>query len=313
MSGRLVLVDDGVAPTADACDTPFSNADDIRGRIALIDRGDCVFTIKVKNAQDAGAIAVVIVNNNDDDGLVSMNGSDESITIPSIFIDQSDGDALKAALPDVHIHLRNVAAFSGTQNEQIRLYAPNPVESGSTGSHWSVDTFPDLLMEPFISDSLLPNLDLTPIALRDIGWSVQNIGLPYFDYTTWATEMIDVAANGKTEDADNDLSSNFAEYAFGTDPVNANDLPAAVVIDASATEAGTYKILYQRNRLAADVIFGLSQTNDVSTPPSTMNDGINFLNYGSTRRDEVVETIELKLDSSAVQSFYRISAEQLAP
>jgi hypothetical protein len=44
-------------------------------------RGTCTFAVKVKAAQDAGAIAVIIVNNAD--GEISMSGSDETITIPA--------------------------------------------------------------------------------------------------------------------------------------------------------------------------------------------------------------------------------------
>lgn len=72
------------------------------GKIALIQRGDCYFRTKVWNAEHRGAVAVVIYNadgrslvnsmaypNNDPsslDGIV--------ISIPSIFIRQSDGDDL---------------------------------------------------------------------------------------------------------------------------------------------------------------------------------------------------------------------------
>lgn len=86
---------DGPAST-DAC-SPLSNAAEIDGNIALIDRGSCNFTDKVKNAQDAGAIAAIVVNNAGDE-LIGMLGVDASITIPSLFIDQSNGDALKAQL-----------------------------------------------------------------------------------------------------------------------------------------------------------------------------------------------------------------------
>ena len=48
---------------------------------ALIDRGGCTFVTKVKNAQDAGADSVIIVNNVGDD-LVNMSGTDPTITIP---------------------------------------------------------------------------------------------------------------------------------------------------------------------------------------------------------------------------------------
>ncbi|MCK7520763.1 MAG: S8 family serine peptidase [Ignavibacteriales bacterium] len=42
--------------------TAFTNAFEMAGKIAVIDRGDCCFTVKVKNAQLAGAVAALIVN-----------------------------------------------------------------------------------------------------------------------------------------------------------------------------------------------------------------------------------------------------------
>ena len=81
----------------DAC-SPLSNLPtEISGNIALIDRGDCFFTQKIKNAQNAGAIAAIIVNNVGDT-LVNMAGQDPTITIPSLFIGESDGNILKAEL-----------------------------------------------------------------------------------------------------------------------------------------------------------------------------------------------------------------------
>ena len=66
-------------------------------QLALIDRGGgCGFTFKVKNAQDAGATAVIVANNTT--GSISMTGSDPSITIPSLSILQADGTAIKAQL-----------------------------------------------------------------------------------------------------------------------------------------------------------------------------------------------------------------------
>ena len=47
---------------ADACDT-INNADALAGKIALIDRGTCFFADKVRAAQNAGAVAVIVVNN----------------------------------------------------------------------------------------------------------------------------------------------------------------------------------------------------------------------------------------------------------
>jgi hypothetical protein len=82
--------------STDGC-TAFTNAAAMAGNIALVDRGDCLFTLKVRNAQDAGAIGAVIVNNVGD-ALFTMAGDDETIDIPAIFIGQSDGDIVKARL-----------------------------------------------------------------------------------------------------------------------------------------------------------------------------------------------------------------------
>ena len=85
-----------LASPADAC-APFTNAAALAGKIALIDRGTCTFVSKVKRAQDAGAVGVIVANNVD--GQINMGGGDASITIPSLAISKSDGSTLKGKLP----------------------------------------------------------------------------------------------------------------------------------------------------------------------------------------------------------------------
>jgi hypothetical protein len=87
----------GTLPSAtDGC-SMLTNAAAVNGNIALIDRGECDFTAKVLNAQAAGAVAAVIVNN-DGNEVVQMSGTEPSITIPSIFIGQANGDLIKSEL-----------------------------------------------------------------------------------------------------------------------------------------------------------------------------------------------------------------------
>jgi hypothetical protein len=93
VTAQLELVDDGTDPNTDACEALVGFTP---GRIAVIDRGDCTFVSKTQRAQDAGATGVIIVNN-EGDLLVSMAGSG-SLDILSVFVTQSDGEALKAAL-----------------------------------------------------------------------------------------------------------------------------------------------------------------------------------------------------------------------
>jgi extracellular elastinolytic metalloproteinase len=74
-----------------ACSNITNN---ISGRIALIDRGDCEFQLKVQNAQNAGAIGVIIVNNVPNE-IINMAGTNPNITIPSVFVTQETGQILK--------------------------------------------------------------------------------------------------------------------------------------------------------------------------------------------------------------------------
>jgi cysteine-rich repeat protein len=89
---------DAAGPTpTDAC-SPLSNANEVAGRIALVDRGTCLFVEKVANAQGAGASGVIVANNAGD-AVLDMAGTDPTIAIPSLFVGQGDGTAIRAALP----------------------------------------------------------------------------------------------------------------------------------------------------------------------------------------------------------------------
>lgn len=96
ITADIVLATDGTAPVNDACET-ITNGAQMNGKIAMIDRGDCTFALKVENAQAAGAVAVIIVNNVAGSP-IQMGGTSNTVTIPSIMISQNDGDEIKAQL-----------------------------------------------------------------------------------------------------------------------------------------------------------------------------------------------------------------------
>ena len=93
VTGNVTLVNDGVGTTSDACEALPGGS--LSGQIALIDRGSCDFTVKVKNAQNAGATAAIVANNQAT-GLLLMGGTDATITIGSVFISQVDGTTLRS-------------------------------------------------------------------------------------------------------------------------------------------------------------------------------------------------------------------------
>ena len=154
----------------------------VAGKIAFIDRGNCNFTVKVKNAQNAGAVAVIIGNvlsSTSPTVPPGMSGTDPTITIPSVSLNLADADAFRAQLGNsinasVLIDLSSLAGADSANH--ARMYAPNPFSGGSSVSHFDTSMFPNQLMEPNnssdLTHSVTPPQDLTFSLLRDIGWSV---------------------------------------------------------------------------------------------------------------------------------------------
>jgi subtilisin family serine protease len=89
--GEDVLEGGGAGTTSDACE-PLVNDNDMSGSIALVQRGGCEFDIKIGNAEDAGAVAVIVYNNAGDP--VVMNGSADLVDIPAVMTGQADGNLM---------------------------------------------------------------------------------------------------------------------------------------------------------------------------------------------------------------------------
>lgn len=71
---------------------------DVSGAVVLIDRGTCTFAQKVRAAQTAGAIGVIIANDTAGEGAPSLGGSAGGITIGSFGISYEDGQDLQDLL-----------------------------------------------------------------------------------------------------------------------------------------------------------------------------------------------------------------------
>lgn len=84
-----------VASPLEGC-TALMNGAEVDGTIALISRGNCSFMTKVRNAENAGAIGVVVVNNRGNEELVTMTGDPGSAipNIPAIFVRKKDSRKL---------------------------------------------------------------------------------------------------------------------------------------------------------------------------------------------------------------------------
>jgi len=100
VTGKLVLAAAATGVPEQGC-SPFANATDIAGNIAVVYRGTCGFADKVQNAQLAGAIAVVVINSQPG-GPISMGGAPTNpvpaINIPAVMISLTDGAIIRNEL-----------------------------------------------------------------------------------------------------------------------------------------------------------------------------------------------------------------------
>ncbi len=95
----LMLVDDGSQGTnaqghpiaQEGCNPLINN---LTGKIAVIYRNTCEFGMKALNAQNAGAVAVIVINR--DPAVIAMGAgaSGVNVTIPVVMIQNTDGDAI---------------------------------------------------------------------------------------------------------------------------------------------------------------------------------------------------------------------------
>ena len=111
----------------------FISSGDFTDKIALISRGELSFTEKVKNAENAGAIGVIVYNNVDGE----LNGILlKKSKIPAVSITQADGQSLlnDLGLGVVNINMsveynpdynKIIASFSGRGPTSINTIKPD--------------------------------------------------------------------------------------------------------------------------------------------------------------------------------------------
>lgn len=99
ITGEVAIVHSGGSFPTQGCTQPNN---DLTGKIALIDRGNCEFGVKIVNAQNSGAIGVIICNFEDAllGGGMGAGAVGNQATIPAVFI--SSGDCQK-----IRVHAGN--------------------------------------------------------------------------------------------------------------------------------------------------------------------------------------------------------------
>lgn len=132
-SGRLVPA--GLGRAVDLLDV------DAEGAILLLDRGVIEFRTKALNAQNAGAVGVIVVNNVPGP-LINGTLGDTTVSIPIVAVDQPDGAALALLVDDgeavdIVADLQSITAPSwnvaGRPTEPCDAYVGAHYDSVSTG------------------------------------------------------------------------------------------------------------------------------------------------------------------------------------
>ena len=109
----VVFVVDEVADASltDGCE-PYAEGVDVRGKIAVIDRGSCEFGAKALIAQEAGAVAVLICNFEEGVGGLGAGSDGAAVTIPTFMIDFPNCARLRSdaeAAPGLTLSIRERA------------------------------------------------------------------------------------------------------------------------------------------------------------------------------------------------------------
>ncbi len=196
-TAQVVYYNDDLAGTIhEACGVP---ANSITGKIALINRGTCAFTVKVKDAQNAGAIAVIMVNNAP--GFpITMGGTDNTITIPAVMLSQSDGALLAAQLANnVNVTLAAGVGIDGDLDNGVIAHeyghgvsnrltggAPNSGCLGNAeqgGEGWS-DYLALMQTTNWATANLTDGTLPRPLGIYAVGQPLNGTGIRTFPYST---------------------------------------------------------------------------------------------------------------------------------
>ncbi|XP_046676855.1 ER degradation-enhancing alpha-mannosidase-like protein 3 [Homalodisca vitripennis] len=120
----------GVANPLRACQ-PLTNAEWLQGRIAIVERGDCMFIEKARKLQQAGAVGSIVVDNAPGSAAttspmfaMSGDGTDD-VDIPVVFLFSLDAWQLLQALAQ---DPTMVVTLSGNPSEEVEQ-SNNSVES----------------------------------------------------------------------------------------------------------------------------------------------------------------------------------------
>ena len=215
-----------------------TNAAALAGNIAVIRRGNCQFGIKALAAQNAGAIACIIVNASGDP--IGMAGGTDgpSVTIPTIMVSANTGaiicDAITAGCPSAFIG--NIAGY---YNDNLSCKAGDVYRPGRALDFAGYDMAGDT--HGFTPGALITNLGINDQIGITVTCEVFEFGnaTPIYTETSPAFDILGVTVNAGIPSANNNWVS-FTNPFTTTNPdmnyefvytINAPNTPDATPTD----------------------------------------------------------------------------------
>lgn len=116
----------------------------VRGKVALIKRGEIPFTEKVNNASEAGAVAVIIYNHLKGGFIGNLEGE---VDLPAATISKRDGEALRKLLDEKERYVRTVMM---EEKDQLADFSSR----GPVTSTWEIK--PDVVAPGVAIKSTIP-------------------------------------------------------------------------------------------------------------------------------------------------------------
>lgn len=179
LPGRMTGPVRGAVLPVDAAELCGVGARSYAGAVLLLDALEltCGAWTALDRAAQRGASAVLLV--------LPLPGFDypalpppaapRSLALPVLTLAPSDARLLSRAATggavEATVDIDADHAAGADSDGRPYLFAPIPVQPGSSISHFDPMVRPDLLMEPYSTDSVNHDLDLTVALMRDLGWT----------------------------------------------------------------------------------------------------------------------------------------------
>jgi hypothetical protein len=142
--------------------------------VMLVEHGGCPVEEKADLAERAGALALLVVAEFPDSPPDSLRvESQTELALPVLVITQADTELLQGAgAVEVNIGVASDRPVGADQLGRPYIYVADPIEQGTSLSHWDPLLRPSRLLEPIISpDTGYLDVRVEKAALRDIGWA----------------------------------------------------------------------------------------------------------------------------------------------